>query len=318
MVAGTVTRRSSLIIGTRGSRLALGQAEWIQSRLKRLAPDLSITLRTIKTSGDKILDVPLAAIGGKGLFVKEIEEALLSEEIDLAVHSMKDVPSKLPDGLAILGIPEREDPRDVLISGDGRHLAALPAGARIGTSSLRRQAQLLHHRPDLRIDMLRGNLDTRLRKVRSGDYEAIVLAAAGLTRMGWLHEVTEYLPVDISLPAIGQGALGIEARQNDPFVRDLLLGLDHPPTRLTVLAERAFLERLEGGCQVPIAGHAVLQGQGKELVLDGLIASIDGRRVLRQSIRGAAAEGPELGRRLAEQLLASGGGAILDEVYGRA
>jgi hydroxymethylbilane synthase len=315
MMARTTTRRSSLVIGTRGSKLALWQAEWVQASLQAVAPDLSVTLRTIKTSGDKILDVPLAAIGGKGLFVKEIEEALLREEIDLAVHSMKDVPTQLPERLAILSVPKRENPHDALISRDGCKLADLPAGARIGTSSLRRQAQLLHHRPDLRIQMLRGNLDTRLRKVRDGDYEAIVLAAAGLTRLGWLNEVTEYLPFAISLPAIGQGAIGIEGRRDDAFVQ-AVQKLDHPETRTAVSAERALLERLEGGCQVPIAAHATIQGG--TLVMEGLVASVDGRQVLRESCQGPAAEAEQVGRQLAERLLARGGRAILSQIYGKA
>lgn len=315
MTARIATRRSSLVIGTRGSKLALWQAEWVQASLHAIAPDLSVTLRTIKTSGDKILDVPLAAIGGKGLFVKEIEEALLREEIDLAVHSMKDVPTQLPERLAILCIPKRENAHDALISRDACKLADLPAGARIGTSSLRRQAQLLHHRPDLRIQMLRGNLDTRLRKVRDGDYEAIVLAAAGLTRLGWLDEVTEYLPYTISLPAIGQGAIGIEGRRDDTFAGMLVQKLDHQDTHTAVAAERALLERLEGGCQVPIAAHATIQGE--TLLMEGLVASVDGRQVLRETIEGQATEAEHVGRQLAERLLARGGQAILSQIYGK-
>jgi hydroxymethylbilane synthase len=311
----STTGRSSLVIGTRGSKLALWQAEWIQSRLKAIAPDLVVTLQTIKTSGDRFTDVPLAMIGGKGLFVKEIEDALLKGEIDLAVHSMKDVPTVLPDRLEILCVPPREDPRDVLISRDHVTLDRLPGGARVGTSSLRRQSQLLHHRPDLRIEMLRGNLDTRLRKLKEGQYDAIVLAAAGLRRMGWLDQVTEYLPPEVSLPAIGQGALGIEGRGDDRFVRDLVKQLDDPPTRTAVTAERALLARLEGGCQVPIAAHAELTGA--TLTVDGLIASVDGRRLLRERIDGPAAEAQALGTRLAERLLARGGEQILAEIYGR-
>lgn len=314
MVHPSMTR-SSLVIGTRGSKLALWQAEWVQASLHAIAPDPSVTLRTIKTSGDKILDVPLAAIGGKGLFVKEIEEALMREEIDLAVHSMKDVPTQLPERLAILCMPKRENPHDALISRDACKLADLPAGARIGTSSLRRQAQLLHHRPDLRIQMLRGNLDTRLRKVRNGDFEAIVLAAAGLTRLGWLNEVTEYLPFTVSLPAIGQGAIGIEGRRDDTFVRTLVQRLDHPETHRAVLAERALLDRLEGGCQVPIAAHATIHGE--TLVMEALIAGIDGRDILRDTIQGPAADAEHLGRQLAERLLARGGQAILSQIYGK-
>lgn len=313
MAAGNDTR-SSLVIGARGSRLAVWQAEWVQARLKELAPELTVTLQRIKTSGDKILDVPLAAIGGKGLFVKEIEEALLREEIDLAVHSMKDVPTTLPDGLSILCVPAREDPRDVLISRDSCSLDQLPKGSRIGTSSLRRQAQLLHYRPDLHIELLRGNLDTRLRKLHNGEYDAIVLAAAGLMRMGWSNKVTEYLPPEVSLPAIGQGALGLEGRRNDRFVQILVEKLEHGPTRIAVMAERALLKRLEGGCQVPIAAHATVKGD--TLIMDGLIASMEGQRLIRDTIQGAASEAQSLGIQLAEKLLAQGGDRILNEIYG--
>ncbi len=308
--------RASLVVGTRGSRLAIWQAEWIRSRLREIAPQVEVTLKRIKTSGDKILDVPLAKIGGKGLFVKEIEESLLSREIDLAVHSMKDVPTALPVGLGILCVPPREDPRDVLISRDGRGLDALPDDACVGTSSLRRQAQLLHRRPNLCITMLRGNLDTRLRKVREGEFDAVVVAAAGLTRMGWLDQATEYLPPEISLPAIGQGALGLEGRVDDSFVRDLVQSLDHEPTRTAVTAERALLDRLQGGCQVPIGAHATIDGG--TLVLDALVASVDGRKVIRDRVQGPASDAQELGRTLAEQLLARGGDAILREIYGTA
>ena len=313
MAAGNDTR-SSLVIGARGSRLAVWQAEWVHARLNELAPELTVTLQRIKTSGDKILDVPLAAIGGKGLFVKEIEEALLREEIDLAVHSMKDVPTILPDGLSILCVPAREDPRDVLVSRDSCSLDQLPKGSRIGTSSLRRQAQLLHYRPDLHIELLRGNLDTRLRKLHNGEYDAIVLAAAGLMRMGWSNKVTEYLPPEVSLPAIGQGALGLEGRRHDRFVQTLVEKLEHRPTRTAVMAERALLKRLEGGCQVPIAAHATVKGD--TLIMDGLIASVDGQRLIRDTIQGPASEAQSLGSQLAEKLLAQGGDRILNEIYG--
>lgn len=308
--------RSSLVVGTRGSPLALWQAEWVQQKLREIAPQLSVELQRIKTSGDKILDVPLAKVGGKGLFVKEIEEALLRGEIDLAVHSMKDVPTALPDGLGILCIPPRENPQDVLVSRQGQTLEQLPTGARIGTSSLRRQAQLLRRRPDFHISMLRGNLDTRLRKVREGEFDAIVLAAAGLRRMGWVNQVTEYLAPEVSLPAIGQGALAIEGRTSDSFVRDLLQPLDDPPTRTAVTAERALLDRLEGGCQVPIGAHATITGD--RLALDALIASVDGRRVVRDRIEGPVSDARDLGLHLAERLLSQGGDEILKEIYGKA
>ena len=261
-----------------------------------------------------MLDVALAKIGGKGLFVKEIEDALLQGEIDLAVHSMKDVPTVLPEGLDILCVPAREDSRDALISRDGTTLERLPEGARIGTSSLRRQSQLLYHRPDLRIEMLRGNLDTRLRKLRNGDYDAIVLAAAGLRRMGWDGEVTEYLPLAVSLPAMGQGALALEGRRDDLFVRQLVSSLDHQQTRTTVMAERALLDRLQGGCQVPIAAHAVMKQD--RVMIEGLIASVDGRRIVRETIEGPVADAQRLGVQLADSLLANGGRAILSEIYG--
>ncbi len=310
------TTRSSIVIGTRGSTLALWQAEWVQARLKELAPDLSVSLQRIKTSGDKILDVPLAAIGGKGLFVKEIEEALLRKDIDLAVHSLKDVPTVLPAGLALLCVPQREDPRDALLSRGGLRFSELPTGARVGTSSLRRQAQLLHLRPDLRISMLRGNLDTRLRKLKEGEFDAIVLAAAGLKRLGWTEGVTEYLSADTCVPAIGQGALAIEGRSDDRFIVNLLRPLEDRATRVAVTAERALLDRLEGGCQVPIAGHAAVDGE--QVRMEALVASVDGRTVIREGATGAAADAQRLGRELAERLLAKGGRTILDHIYGRA
>lgn len=308
--------RSTLILGTRGSTLAWQQSGWVQTCLQELNPGIAISLHRIQTSGDKILDVPLAMVGGKGLFVKEIEDALLRGEIDFAVHSMKDVPTILPAELDILCVPLREDPRDALISRDGRTFEQLKPGACVGTSSLRRQAQLLHSRPDLKIEMLRGNLDTRLRKLREGQFDAIVLAAAGLKRLAWTQHITEYLPTDISLPAIGQGALAIEGRRNDVQVRELLSRFDHPPTRTTVLAERAFLHRLEGGCQVPIAAHAVLEGD--RLRLDGLIASVDGTRIIRDAVHGPAVDPERLGIELAEQLLRQGGDVILKAIYGHA
>jgi len=287
-----------------------------QARVQEAAPGVTVTLKRIQTSGDKIVDVPLAKIGGKGLFVKEIEDALLSGEIDFAVHSMKDVPTQLPEGLEILCVPQREDARDALISREGRLFKDLPSGARVGTSSLRRQSQFLHARPDLRIDMLRGNLDTRLRKLKEGQFDAIVLAAAGLRRLGWTQEITEYLDPQLSLPAIGQGALGIEGRSNDGFVRDILSRLNHPPTRVAVTAERALLHRLEGGCQVPIAAYATLAGD--EIQMEGLVASVDGKTIIRDAIRGTAAEAQALGTQLAERLLALGADHILRAIYGAA
>lgn len=310
------SQRPTLVLGTRGSKLALRQSEWFQSKIHDIAPDVRVVLRKIRTSGDKIVDVPLAKIGGKGLFVKEIEEALLAGEIDLAVHSMKDVPAQLPEGLEILCVPQREDARDALISRAGLSFKDLPQGARIGTASLRRQAQLLNARPDLRLEMLRGNLDTRLRKLKEGQFDAIVLAAAGLRRLAWAQEITEYLDPVVSLPAIGQGALGVEGRSNDHFVRSLLDRLNDQATQTTVTAERAFLHRLEGGCQVPIAAYATLSGG--QLLLEGLLATVDGKTVIRDRVQGKSQEAHVLGVQLAERLLSRGGDKILREVYGTA
>lgn len=309
-------QRPLLVLGTRGSKLALQQSEWFQSRILAVAPEVRVTLQKIQTSGDKIVDVPLAKVGGKGLFVKEIEDALLAGDIDLAVHSMKDVPAQLPQGLDILCVPPREDPRDALISRNGVRFADLPRGARIGTSSLRRQSQLLHARPDLRIEMLRGNLDTRLRKLKDGQFDAIVLAAAGLRRLAWAHEITEYLDPALCLPAIGQGALGIEGRRDDHFVRSVLNRLNDAATQTTVTAERALLHRLEGGCQVPIGAHAVLSDG--QILLEGLVASVDGKTVIKDRVQGSSRDAHALGVALAERLLARGADRILREIYGTA
>lgn len=309
-------KRSTLVLGTRASKLALQQSEWFQARVQEVAPGVTVTLKRIQTSGDKIVDVPLAKIGGKGLFVKEIEDALLNGDIDFAVHSMKDVPTQLPQGLEILCVPAREDARDALISREGHLFKDLPSGAKVGTSSLRRQSQLLNARPDLRIEMLRGNLDTRLRKLKEGQFDAIVLAAAGLRRLAWAQEITEYLDPRLSLPAIGQGALGIEGRSNDGFVRDILGRLNHPATAVAVTAERALLHRLEGGCQVPIAAYASLTGD--DIRMEGLVASVDGKTVIRDAVSGRSAEAQALGIQLAERLLSRGADQILRAIYGTA
>lgn len=300
-------------IGTRGSMLALKQSENVRKDLEALWEGLGVELHIIKTTGDKILDVPLAQVGGKGLFVKEIEDALLADAVDIAVHSMKDVPAFLPDGLEIGVIPRREDPRDVLVTRHGKLLSDLPAGARVGTSSLRRSAQLKRLRPDLSIETLRGNLDTRLRKLREGLYDAIVLAAAGLHRMGWEENISSYLDPSEFLPAIGQGAIGIELRSADEDVRRLLTPLHHPDTAVAVEAERSLLQELEGGCQVPIGGYARVLGD--EVELTGLVASLDGREVFRSTQRAPRREARELGKRLAQELLAAGARRILEEVY---
>lgn len=318
-----------LVIGTRGSQLAVWQAEHVAARLGEAFPGVSVRLERIRTTGDKILDVPLAQVGGKALFVKEIEEALLAGRVDLAVHSMKDVPADLPAGLVIAAIPPREDPADALISRTGQRLADLPRGARVGTSSLRRQAQLLHHRPDLTVVGLRGNLDTRIRKLDSEGLDAIVLAAAGVRRLGLDRLVTETLPPEIVLPAIGQGALGIEVREpqrgggaegrgrtegHDTRVAELVRALDDADAHIAVRAERAMLQRLGGGCQVPIAALAAVEGT--RLVLQGLVASTDGATVIRGEARGATADPDAVGRALAGELLERGGRAILQGILG--
>lgn len=306
--------RKQIRIGTRSSALALWQAEWVKSELEKQYPGMVVSLTKIKTTGDKILDVPLAQVGGKGLFVKEIEEAMLSDEIDIAVHSMKDVPTLFPDGLHLGAITKREDPRDALLSNRNLSFNDLPKGAKVGTSSLRRQAQLLHARPDFVIHQLRGNVDTRLRKLNEGLFDAIILAAAGVRRLGLAEHVTEYLDTELSLPAIGQGALGIECRSDDRELNDLISFFNHQDTRTCVIGERALLRRLEGGCQVPIACHGRMQSG--TLLLIGLVGSIDGKRIIKDSIEGAPEKAEKLGKTLAEKLLSQGADVILREVYG--
>lgn len=306
-------RIKSLRIGTRGSKLALWQAEWIKARLIEAHPGLRLELVNIKTSGDMILDVPLAKIGGKGLFVKEIENALLDGRIDLAVHSMKDVPIVIPPGLSMGCVTKREDPFDVLISRSGHGLSNLPPKARIGTSSLRRQAQLLHFRPDFVMVPIRGNLDTRLRKLEEQRMDAIILASAGLKRMGLKHRITETIPTETCLPAIGQGALAIETRLEDRDVHETIAFLNDSETALTMRAERAFLRRLEGGCQVPIAAYA--QPIDDNLEIDGMVASVDGKKMVRHRKRGRPEEAEALGIQLAETILSLGGDQILREIY---
>jgi len=306
---------SELKIGTRGSQLALFQANWVKNQLSRAHPDLNVTLIKIKTTGDKIQDVPLAKIGGKGLFVKEIEESLLQKKVDLAVHSIKDVPTEFPQGLHLSVITKREDPRDVFISKDGRTLKDLPRGAKIGTSSLRRQAQLLHFRNDLELIPLRGNLDTRLKKLKTMNLDGIVLALAGVRRLGLEERVTEIIPADISLPAIGQGALGIETRIDDKNVEGQIRFLNDRDASIAVTAERAFLKKLEGGCQVPVAAYA--RPEGTTLRVDGLVGSTDGKRLIRHHVEGPVDNAESLGIELAEILLGKGAKEILDEVYQR-
>ncbi len=302
-------------IGTRGSPLAVWQAEWVRSRLHALYPQYETELVKIKTTGDKILDVPLAQVGGKGLFVKEIETALLEGRVDLAVHSMKDMPAEIPQGLCFGAMPERENPLDVLISRNGDSIKDLPKGARLGSSSLRRGAQVRHVRPDITVHPLRGNLDTRIRKLETEGLDAIIVAAAGVKRLGLKAYITEYLPEAIMLPAIGQGALAIETRDDDDSTLRLIAPLDHRETRLAVKSERAFLARLEGGCQVPIAGRAKIVGDELELI--GLVAEVDGSVLLRETITGRVDHPEKLGVELANRLLKQGGRKILENVLGR-
>jgi len=303
----------SLRLGTRGSPLAWQQAHWVKDRLEQHHPELKVDLVTIKTKGDKILDVPLAQVGGKGLFVKEIEEALLTKKVDLAVHSLKDMPGDLPEGLKIGAVPVREDPRDVFLSPLKITLAQVPSQAKIGTGSLRRKAQLLGYRPDLEIIPLRGNLDTRIRKMETQGLAGIVLAAAGLHRMGWQHLISQYLEPEICLPAVGQGALAIEIRADDFRLENWIAFLHHQESALCTQAERAFLHRLEGGCQVPLAGQARVQGE--RLLLTGLIADLEGKTMFKDRREGPIHDPEGLGRSLADHLLELGGREVLNQVY---
>lgn len=304
---------AELRLGTRGSELALSQSRWVQSVLED-AGGARVELEVIQTTGDRRQDRPLSEIGGKGLFTRELDRALLDGEIHLAVHSLKDLPTELDEGLSVAAIPEREDPRDVLVgpAGEGVSLAGLPRNARLGTSSLRRQALALAFRADLRVESIRGNLDTRLAKVDRGDYDAIVLAAAGLRRLGRPERIDEFLERTAWLPAPGQGALGIVTRSDDAATADLLEPLRHPPSTAAVRAERALLARLEGGCQIPIGALGIPYEGG--LRLWGLVASPDGRHVVRTDRTGAMEKPDDLGREVAEILLERGAGDILDDI----
>ena len=303
------TTRKTLRIATRGSPLALWQAEHVAARLKDLHPGLEVELLTMKTRGDKLLDAPLAKVGGKGLFVKELEHGLLDGSADLAVHSMKDVPVEFPEGLELALVMEREDPRDAFVSNHHASLAVMPAGSLVGTSSLRRQTQIRERYPELRVDWLRGNVNTRLAKLDAGEYDAIILAASGLMRLGFHDRIRAPIEPEECLPAIGQGVLGIEIRSDDVELRQLIAPLAHAETTLRVTAERALNETLNGGCQVPIAGYAVLEGG--ELHLRGLVGEPDGSRILRAEVRGGSEQAHELGVELAQQLLAQGADRIL-------
>ena len=303
----------TLKIATRQSPLALWQAEHIRARLQELHADLQVELVTFVTQGDKILDTPLAKIGGKGLFVKELEAALLDGRADLAVHSMKDVPMALPEGLSLAVICEREDPLDAFVSNTYASFDELPQGAKVGTSSLRRKSQILKARPDLEIIDLRGNVGTRLSKLDAGNYDAIILASAGLKRLGLIDRIRHTLKPAVSLPAVGQGALGLECRDRDQVVLDLILPLLHAETDAWVRAERAFNAYLEGGCQVPIAGYATLQ-DGK-IAIEGRVGSVDGATLLKAELQGDVNQAEQLGVALAQNLLAQGAGDLLKALY---
>lgn len=303
----------TLKIATRQSPLALWQAEYIRARLQELHPDLTVELVKFVTQGDKILDTPLAKIGGKGLFVKELEAALLDGRADLAVHSMKDVPMALPEGLTLAVICEREDPLDAFVSNQFEKFADLPQGAKVGTSSLRRKSQILKQRPDLQIIDLRGNVGTRLAKLDDGQYDAIILASAGLKRLGLSERIRHCLTPDISLPAVGQGALGLECRAADSEVLSLIQPLLHQETDVCVRAERAFNAYLEGGCQVPIAGYATLQNG--QIHIEGRVGSVDGQTLLRAELTDEASNAQQLGENLARNLLDQGAGELLKALY---
>lgn len=305
--------KKTLKIATRQSPLALWQAEYIRDRLEQLHPQLQVELVTFVTQGDKILDTPLAKIGGKGLFVKELEAALMDGRADLAVHSMKDVPMQLPEGLALAVICEREDPFDAFVSNNYEKFEDLPQGAKLGTSSLRRKSQILKQRPDLEVIDLRGNVGTRLSKLDAGLYDAIILASAGLKRLGLNERIRHSLTAEVSLPAVGQGALGLECRSNDEEILALIMPLMHAETNACVRAERAFNAYLEGGCQVPIAGFATLENQ--TLSLEGRVGSADGQTLLRSNVQGAPEDAEKLGVQLAQNLLQQGAGELLKALY---
>ncbi|MCR5758030.1 MAG: hydroxymethylbilane synthase [Selenomonas sp.] len=306
-------KKDTIVIGTRSSKLALWQAEYVKGRLEDEYPGLKVELKLMTTKGDKILDAPLAKIGGKGLFTKELETDMLEGGIDLAVHSLKDMPTELPAGLCLAAITKRFDPGDAVVSPQYKTFAALPCGAKVGTSSLRRKAQLLHARPDLNICDLRGNVNTRLAKLEKENFDAIILAVAGLKRLGFGERITEVLPRDMVLPAVGQGALAIETREDDQKMRDMLAFLNDEGTVYCARAERAFLGRVEGGCQVPVGVYATPVSPEK-IQVEAVIASLDGQRLYRDSISGSEQEAEKLGVTLAEKLLDAGGRAILQEI----
>ncbi len=303
--------RERLTIGTRGSKLALWQSNYIKDRLEAIT-GLPVDLKIIKTTGDKITDVPLAKVGGKGLFTKELEVELLAGTVDLCVHSMKDVPTELPEGCVIAATPERVDPRDVIVSGAHYDLDTLPEGARLGTSSLRRRSQVVALRPDLEIIDVRGNLDTRMRKAEEGEVDAVILASAGITRMGWADRITHYISPEQMVPAVGQGAIAVEIREGDGFMADVCAQLNHDETFTCVTAERVVMRTLEGGCQVPIGAYARLEDGA--LVIDGFVGSVDGTQVLRDRAVGSPEDPITLGHTMVDRLLDVGAAEVLAEV----
>jgi hydroxymethylbilane synthase len=303
---------NKIVIGSRGSPLALWQANWVKDLLQEHHSELAVDIKIIKTSGDKIQDVPLAKIGGKGLFVKEIEEGLLKREVDFAVHSMKDMPIIFPVNLCIACVTKRENPFDALISRNDIKLDDLPKGAKIGTGSLRRMSQLLYYRPDLKMVPLRGNLETRLKKLETEGLDAIILAAAGLIRLGWSDRITEIIPPEILLPAMGQGAVGIETRKNDVDNQILLADLDDEETHYALDAERALVSQLEGGCNVPIGSFATLNGD--QITLTGLVASLDGKTMYKKELTDLKTNAVALGRRMGDELIEMGADRIMQEI----
>ncbi|GAB6180529.1 hydroxymethylbilane synthase [Desulfotomaculum defluvii] len=304
--------KHKITVGSRDSALAMWQTRWVVEQLERLNPEIDFEIVTMKTKGDKMLDVALAKIGDKGLFTKELEVAMQQKEIDFAVHSLKDMPTALPKGLALGAVCKRDNPGDALISKDGRKLDQLPKGARIGTSSLRRCAQLLNYRPDFKLEALRGNLNTRMKKLVSERLDAVVLAAAGITRMGWEDMIAEIIPFQVCLPAVGQGAITVECREDDQDIVELLKGIEHHHTRVATDAERSLLRYLEGGCQVPIGAHGEVNNN--KLFLTAVVANLDGTQVIRAQGEADVSRAKELGIEVAEKLLAMGGKKILEQV----
>lgn len=300
--------RDKLVIGTRGSKLALWQSNYIKDMVEQIT-GLPVELKIIKTTGDKILDVPLAKVGGKGLFTKELEVELAAGTVDLCVHSMKDVPTELPEGLYIAAMPKRVDPRDALVSGAGYNLTTLPEGATVGTSSLRRVAQVRNLRPDVKIVDVRGNLDTRMRKAEDGELDVVILASAGITRMGWAERISDYIPTEQMVSAVGQGAVGVEIREDDEFMVDVMSKINDAETFACVTSERVVMRKLEGGCQVPIGAYARIEGD--TMVMDGLVGSVEGDNIVRDHLEGPADDPIALGDRMVASLLEKGAGEIL-------